>query len=580
MFRRSFIVVITALSSAHVFATQQASPKVLVNHDIYSHTLQPVIEGGNAALSPIGQGHDQFLKQITRAHNDVSANSASRFTLNLSYGSHLLSYWNHGASYKDWLCSVAGDVLCRSSLLKPVSSDNLIAGKLVGRNILTDYQEATGIDRGKSVSVRMNDHHHLERAEEFFSPPISPANRIRRLSAMSPEYLKFVAQRKVLRSKKGSLRRGQIGSGPVCDIKTNYLFLDFSDAAVRSFKVQKIASLIQTPGVTNVELDFTRSACLFPLFSSLKLKQDSISALLNSVDSVRDQVASETGRYVELTVRVPYDVSVQHTGLNLSIMAARQQVDAIIIGRSLPYLDPSVLLPRELVRAKRGKIKVYRELYHIADAVGSVRRNAAPQEVYTAANQAFNFGFDGVSLFNFQYIFSDNNHVASHMKYEWGELLDCISSKSCLNQKKRSYFFSRRNAQSSKMTVSTRSPALIRVLMLNPRSAPTSRKRAYLRIQAERSSDDMKLRRGRVWAVVNGKKYTLSNVSRLMGVDPARWYPVAAGGKERWRSWKGVRGSKHRFIPLSAFRSGMNTIRVYRSGAGGTVPIRASLIFD
>ncbi|PCI27965.1 hypothetical protein COB52_04240 [Candidatus Kaiserbacteria bacterium] len=570
IFSLVLLAVILPFQNFDKLSGSKTLPFIIVNHDLYVHTLQPLIDGEGKALSPIGHSYEEVMSELSKAKRDITGNGAG-FSLSLTYGSHSLWYWTGKLSYKEWLCRLLKGA-CKT-LLSEERLDNLISGKVENRQILND------LEPGTIVSVRMNDHHHVNGAEKFLDGSFSSSEKLitRKIAAISPEFLIFLKRGFVV-SKKERAKYGKFSDGPGC--KEDGYSLDFSKIDVINHRYRQIRALLLNDNTEAVELDFSRSPCYFPERVSVSRRRYFMNLLLSRVFRDRNQIA-KTGRHVKIIIRIPIDVEEHHFGISWTRLLKRK-ADAIILAKRLPYNSSDWKMPTAF--RNNGDTKIYGEIYPISDAAststGVARRQAHLNELYTTAYEMRRAGVDGISLFNFQYYFKSNSGLMPADRFGWSDVLSCIKSIKCLEGKRGSYFLVNRNSKSDLNARVLRHSTYSRFTISRPSLRVSKRNRFFLRVQLRGTKYKREWSAQDLFVDVNGKEFRLIRTTRLPGIDPVYNFPNRMGGREFARSWKDVRTSRHRYIPVSALRNGTNKIRVYYKGRGRTMPIRLSVVLD
>lgn len=552
-----------------------AAPSVLVNHDLFVHTDRPIETGGLRNLSYVTGMAQTAPAGI--AVDSISLNQAelaglgAGFSLSATYGSHNLWFWNPAfGSYRQWLDGLLGNQAPTYFNNGPI--DTLILNKVLGQSdLLADVLQRKTASKPIFMSVRMNDHHHLVDADKFnadVSLPVQDPAFSRRVAALTPEYLKFLSEKKVI-SGEANPSIGKTGQGLGCDKKDSNgkvsYHLDFSDPNVILQKIREIEDLFASyDDLDGVELDFIRSNCFFTVGASTTLKNARMKLLFDRVFAAKEAFEIRTKKSLLLTIRIPIDEAVYAVhGINLAGLAQDDRLDGIIFGYSKPYLRSQV--PASPVTGHAG-LKTYFELYQITDNQ-SRRRPATIDEIATSAYEALYAGYHGISLFNFHYLFKDNAFVKTEYA---GKAFSWKNVMSYLNDRERiktnilpSYFFGERNAEGDFLTRGIGDSVSVGFRFArNGRRVENS---AVLRILL----DDFKSQDKAAWdsvifnVKVNGVVVKTASGADLaasattsFGRDPIRYF-----SDSETQDW-GPAGSKVMQIPKSMFRDYTNRIEV------------------
>jgi|GEM_PF-5265899 len=561
-------------------ATSETLPQILVNHDLYVHTDYG-LESGTPKEKPNvrslndTQAVQTALNAISDNHKELSSLGAG-FSLNASYGSHDLWYWGSTThTYRQWW----------NALLKTQAEDYFTSGfgyidTLVLNKFIGAGDFISGVLARKSsegpfmISVRMNDHHHLEDVEDFLAPkdlPVSAAPFSRRVAGLSPEYRTFLAQGKVISGVENP-PRGKTGQGLGCDKKGDEgkfsYHLDFSDDAVLKHKIKQIEDLFKRyDDLDGVELDFLRANCYFPIGTKLDRKKEVMKSYFDSVFAAKASFTLRTGKTPLLTIRVPLDESPLNVhGINVAALAGNDKLDGVIFGYSKPYLRSQVIAnPIHSLSTKHAGLKVYYELYQITDGQ-TKRRPATEAEIATSAYEALNAGYNGVSLFNFHYLFKHNSLLKQEyagQAFSWASILNLLKDRVKMKTSIRpTYFFGAKNAvgdfQIGKLNDSATTSF---------RFSKTSRlvdDTAVLRIIHEGEAPNaLSWKDVRFHVKINGQlvknpngSARVSSISTSYGRDPIRFFDDA-----EVKEW-GPGSSQHIVIPASYFKHINNTVEV------------------
>lgn len=443
-----------------------ALPKVIVNHDLYIHTGKPL------ETSPVNESTKSYTQDYASSQGALAAEQAinaiadnqreitsfgAAFSLNATYGQHQLWYWKSPntrsfPTYRSWVERGLMGNAAGSYYLQNGYFDSLLIQKLNGKDIFSSILAKTSKDRPTIISVRLNDHHHTIGAADIFSgnvtdAEIASAKFSRRVAALSPEYRNFYRDSRNLVSK-------QNGFGAGCRLDSKQL--NFAEPDVILSKQREILNLVNSyfDSIDGIELDFLRNNCFFTNSTPLHVREKRMHEnLIKPIQALIAQLSNKPPRKkFHLILRLPLDEvnELPKHGINLRRLASEGAIDGIIFAYSQPYTSSQVV-PNPLRRFTQFKGKVYYELYNISDSQGvgakSFRRPSALNEIATTAYEALYAGYDGLSLFNFHYIFKDNANVLNSQNYfSWPRLFSFIDDTAALKAIPPRFFFAQKNA--------------------------------------------------------------------------------------------------------------------------------------
>ncbi len=431
-----------------------ARPTVLVNHDLYAYSTS--LDGG-ARQSTTTRDFDFAVARLDQNRSELDALGAG-FALNVTYGQNIHTWWPGDAGTPhSWLTQRLGPVA--ATALAPNATDDLLDGRLDGGPHVV-ARLLSRSDGGYFVaSVRMNDHHHVLEAEQLFDGgPISTAHSApsRRLAAVSPQFMSALARGAVVRGFTGGL--GRFSSDVGCTHGTYHL--DFSDSIVRSERVQALVDLVGTaPRPDGVELDFTRTPCLFADVATVSQRRAFIESILAPVVAARARQPT----HVDLIVKLPFNTDLAQLGFSAGLPSAGA-IDVVVLANDLPYQS---FQPPPLAQAAAlfPTARKYVELYQLLDAQTwslnggaptAFDRTITPQELRSVAEGVMTdldggvAPADGVVLFNFHYLDEVNRALplGSSVRASWSQLVS-LAGRRPLPSDPNVWTFARRNVEPS-----------------------------------------------------------------------------------------------------------------------------------
>ena len=573
----SFLALLSLLCvNSTTFANDNQLPKVIVNHDLYSHYFN------DSAISLLGESADTVIAAIDDDYNKITQTGAA-FSLNLSYGQSLVTFKPPGR-YEDWLCNTL-EVDCQQYFYS-AESDNLLILKNERPDFISELISGKDLQTQNRfiASVRMNDHHHMQKAEDFLNKPVTllpSESPIRRVSAIEPWFLFMLENKRlIVGGKERDTQERPLGAGATCEAKKGYKFFNYAHQVSRDYKLDQVKSLLDDVNTQNLELDFARTPCLFSKGTSLSQRKNFMLKFLKAIIDYRNEIDSYTGRFVNLIVKVPIDsvlkvpidTVLSDIGLSLTMLVADLQVEAVVLSKVAPYTHSNWVYPEEL-KGKEFPTKIYGEVYHIGDASGTTRRPSSKREILTAAYEVLNTGFDGVYLFNLNYHHQYNDNLLPHETFEWNDIASCINSVNCLQSVRPAYFFSLRNTrhdEDNQLSVGN-SVGEISFIVNNLEQRENYNNRVFLRIQAANQAEGTEFRARDLNIEVNGKVLTVAKTTMIPRVDST---PSESS------LWRNDLGSVHRFIPLEYLKNGENSIRIYDKNKESDILVNVSVSFD
>lgn len=572
-------------SSSLTVPATRTLPNILVNHDLYVHTdwgLQT--PGGEKKSSYVkstvntSQAEADALAAVLGNHSELASLGAG-LNVSSTYGGHDLWYWGRtDLTYKQWISGLLGGnsnayLTGGSSAIDTLILSKLRSGDSIFSNILAQKSTAQPL----IVSLRMNDHHHLNDAQQFLGPwanlPFKEPGFSRKLAAVSPDYLDFLSQGKVI-SGVTNPALGKKGAGLGCDTMDSEgqhsYHLDYGENEVLMYQVKKLTALFRNhPNLDGVELDFLRSNCFFNEGVPKDRRKFLMNYLFTQVYRLKAEFLIKNGRNPLIVVRVPLeDAEDEALGLDVAALANNANIDGIIFGYSKPYLRSQVKVPA--IPIKHANLKIYYELYQITDnqAAGTQnrRRPASRPEILTAAYEALRAGYDGISLFNFHYAYKDNPLLKPEYAGQavtWASIINPIGNLTQLKQIAPIYYFNVRNAEGVFTPSLNGSPASV-VFRLATEGRTLSESASMRVIGEGLSASDLAAWRAvslnvRVNGVLvvssNGLPLSMRNSSSY-GRDPIRFYQ-----EDLMTPWA-PDSSKDIVIPRARFRNMTNRIEV------------------
>lgn len=496
------------------------TPTVIINHDLWSYEIAPKMLDLNADNTPtVGLTPEETAQKIGEDLARPAAAGPVILSLNGVSGSNYIWYWDtaasEGKSYAQWLQSL----LCPSSsnclLSFEARSDRNLTDESLAQldnfsrakaerknliNLIADSQAMKDARRKGSqffVSIRMNDKHILEGTEDFLPEninstvasaktlrrPADLANFFTRVAALSPEYLDFLGRGSVI-SENGT--RGSVATSLGCD---KYNVLNFSSEEVRQLRFRQVRSLLINSGpfIDGIELDYTRTPCMFDDSVSLQDRRKYQTALLRQINGARQAFNQSSGRNVKIILRLPLDQEDALAQLGLDTIgyynspyeSVRQSVsvDGIIASGYFPFSDvkitnfktkgfallpiaggPSLTRVDTLEHLFQGA-PVFPDFFPFADAETwtstkteegkeittsySMRRPYTWNEQRTMIEAHLANGADGVSFFNYQYLPTQAASFATNAveRLDWLQLvcLGELNSEPCRSRPAREF---------------------------------------------------------------------------------------------------------------------------------------------
>lgn len=561
-------------------------PKVLVNHDLYVHTdwgLQ--IPGGEKKSSYVksitntAQAEADALAAVLGNHSELALLEAG-LNVSSTYGGHDLFYWGRtDQTYNQWIRGLLGGNSNAYLSSGSAAIDTLILKKLrSGDSIFSDILAQKSTAQPLIVSVRMNDHHHLNDAQQFLGPwvnlPFKEPGFSRKLAAVSPDYLDFLSREMVISGVANPVL-GKKGLGLGCDTMDSEgqhsYHLDYAENDVLMYQVKKLTALFRNhPNLDGVELDFLRSNCFFNEGVPKDRRKFLMNYLFTQVYRLKADFLRINGRNPFVVVRVPLeDAEDEALGLDVAALANNTNIDGIIFGYSKPYLRSQIKVPS--LPIKHANLKIYYELYQITDnqlsGTQNRRRPASRSEILTAAYEALRAGYDGISLFNFHYAYKDNPLLKPEYAGQavtWSSIVNPIKNLAQLKQINPIYYFNFRNSDGVFTPRLNGDPASV-VFRLATADRTLSETAAFrVIVEGLTASDVAAWRAVSLNVRVNGVSVVASNGlplamknSSSYGRDPIRFYQ-----EDLMTPWS-PESSKDIVIPRSRFRNMSNRIEVH-----------------
>lgn len=184
--------------------------------------------------------------------------------------------------------------------------------------------------------------------------------------------------------------------------KDDIRLLNYMLPEVRDYYFAILEELCTNYDVDGLELDFQR----FPKFfrsSDLEQGRPIMTAFVRRIRTMLDRIGSQRGKTLQLCVRVPETLAkCQEAGLDIPGWDAKQLVDMINVSS---FYIHTIELGIEAFQAKTSHAKVYGEMNYVTYQKTPAERRYTTFQIYRAS--AFNLyhrGVDGLSLFNYDYV--------------------------------------------------------------------------------------------------------------------------------------------------------------------------------
>jgi hypothetical protein len=389
------------------------------------------------------------------------------------------------------------------------------------------------------VSLRMNDAHHLEFANE----KNSHATSVSRFYLEHPEY--------------------RLGPDP---LRSGQLVLNWAIPEVRAQKLAFIREICENYDIDGFEMDFMRFCALFQQDKTTREQRCGImTAFVRQVREILDRTARR-GQRRWLCARVPcllkgldalgLDVrELSDTGLDMVNVSAFYYTTQHTEFAAIRKLAPQAAMYLEMCHTIWNGPKL------VPGYDTSLFRRATDEQFYTTAHLAYARGADGMSLFNFAYYREFGSPGRGPFSEPPFHVLKRLGDRAWLAQQPQHFFLAQGwNNPFERPALLPRTVAPNKPLAFNLDFAPPAggwKKEGRLRIQTEKPVGDA------VWMA------KLNSVELPPNADVTEPFPnpspVMLGTPEEHRAFR---------VPTDALKDGPNRLELVMSG-GNT----ASLVF-
>ncbi len=180
--------------------------------------------------------------------------------------------------------------------------------------------------------------------------------------------------------------------------------LNYMEEEVRDYYFGLLEELVTNYDVDGLELDFQRAPIFF---ASDKIAEGTevMTAFVGRIRTMLDEVGTQKGKYLPLSVRVPATVSQSlSVGLDVAAWAANGYIDMVNVTSG--YYNTMSVDIEGYKTAVGSEVKVYGELNYVVDQSKtdtSQRVYATAENLRATAENFYARGVDGLSAFNMDY---------------------------------------------------------------------------------------------------------------------------------------------------------------------------------